>query len=259
LIHHCRVDEQGLITWPNLIIATNHNNLAMNRGILQVARQFVRPEQLTEGMLNRVEAVIRAFDACLSCSTHVDGHIPLHIQLVAPGGHIIDETRRPPMIRILILACGNSVRGDDAGALELARLLRDQFAGPQITVHAAQQWTPELAEPLSRCDLAIFLDVPACFSPGFVHCEFIRPLAGEPRTLLTHSCTPSLLLRLSQNLYHRVPARAFLLTIDAQSFAFSYSLSAPVQRAIPEALSRIYSIFEGATHPPSVHHALSAD
>jgi NAD-reducing hydrogenase large subunit len=95
LIHHYRVDEQGLITWANLIIATNHNNLAMNRGILQVARHFVRAEKLTEGMLNRVEAVIRAFDPCLSCSTHADGHIPLHIQLRAPDGRILDETRRP--------------------------------------------------------------------------------------------------------------------------------------------------------------------
>ena len=95
LIHHYRVDEQGLIAWANLIIATNHNNLAMNRGILQVARHFVRAEKLTEGMLNRVEAVIRAFDPCLSCSTHADGHIPLHIQLLAPDGTTLDETRRP--------------------------------------------------------------------------------------------------------------------------------------------------------------------
>ena len=95
LIHHYRVDEQGRITWANLIIATNHNNLAMNRGILQAAQHFVRSEKLTEGMLNRVEAVIRAFDPCLSCSTHADGHIPLHIQLRAPDGHLLDEVFRP--------------------------------------------------------------------------------------------------------------------------------------------------------------------
>lgn len=95
LIHHYRVDEQGLITWANLIIATNHNNLAMNRGILQAARHFVRSEKLTEDMLNRVEAVIRAFDPCLSCSTHADGHLPLHIQLRAPDGSLLDEVRRP--------------------------------------------------------------------------------------------------------------------------------------------------------------------
>lgn len=96
LFHHYRVDEQGLITWANLIIATGHNNLAMNRGILQVARHFVRSEKLTEGMLNRVEAVIRAFDPCLSCSTHADGRMPLQIRLAAADGVIMDEIRRDP-------------------------------------------------------------------------------------------------------------------------------------------------------------------
>jgi NAD-reducing hydrogenase large subunit len=96
LFHHYRVDEQGLITWANLIIATGHNNLAMNRGILQVARHFVRSDKLTEGMLNRVEAVIRAFDPCLSCSTHADGRMPLQIRLVATDGAIMDEIRRDP-------------------------------------------------------------------------------------------------------------------------------------------------------------------
>jgi NAD-reducing hydrogenase large subunit len=94
LIHHYRVNEEGLITWANLIIATGHNNLAMNRAILQAAKHFVRAEKLSEGMLNRVEAVIRAYDPCLSCSTHADGHLELYIRLVAPDGRLLDEIHR---------------------------------------------------------------------------------------------------------------------------------------------------------------------
>ncbi len=94
LFHHYRVDENGLITWANLIIATGHNNLAMNRGILQVARRFVHGEKLTEGMLNRVEAVIRTFDPCLSCSTHAIGQMPLIIRLMSVEGSLLDEARR---------------------------------------------------------------------------------------------------------------------------------------------------------------------
>jgi NAD-reducing hydrogenase large subunit len=94
LIHHYRIDEQGLVTWANLIIATGHNNLAMNRGVLQAARRFVDGAQLSEGMLNRVEAVIRTFDPCLSCSTHAVGQMPLWIQLVGPDGSVLDELRR---------------------------------------------------------------------------------------------------------------------------------------------------------------------
>ena len=94
LIHHYKVDENGLMIWANLIIATGHNNLALNRGVLQVAKHFVNGEKLSEGMLNRVEAVVRAFDPCLSCSTHALGHMALQVQLLAPDGAVVDEIRR---------------------------------------------------------------------------------------------------------------------------------------------------------------------
>ena len=45
LMHHYKIDEQGLVRWANMIIATGHNNMAMNRGILQVAKHFVRGER----------------------------------------------------------------------------------------------------------------------------------------------------------------------------------------------------------------------
>jgi NAD-reducing hydrogenase large subunit len=94
LIHHYRVDEEGLLTWGNMIISTNHNSLAMNRGVAQVARRYVDSERLTEGMLNRVEAVIRTFDPCLSCSTHAAGEMPLQVSLYGSGGVLLDEARR---------------------------------------------------------------------------------------------------------------------------------------------------------------------
>ncbi len=93
LIHHYKVDRDGLITWANLIIATGHNHAAMNRGVLQVARHFVRGNKLTEGMLNRVEAVIRTFDPCLSCSTHADGRLALEVQLRSHDGELLDTQR----------------------------------------------------------------------------------------------------------------------------------------------------------------------
>lgn len=94
LIHHYKIDENGLMVWANLIIATGHNNLAMNRGVLQVAQRYVDGTHLSEGMLNRVEAVIRAYDPCLSCSTHAIGQMPLHIELMGPDGELLDEIKR---------------------------------------------------------------------------------------------------------------------------------------------------------------------
>jgi len=45
-------------------------------------------------MLNRVEAVIRAFDPCLSCATHAVGSMPLKAQLIDAEGTIIDQVTR---------------------------------------------------------------------------------------------------------------------------------------------------------------------
>lgn len=91
LIHHYKVDEHGAMKWANLIVATGHNNLAMSRSVDQVSRHFVKGNRLEEGMLNRVSAVVRAYDPCLSCSTHAGGVVPLRIELFAASGEKLDE------------------------------------------------------------------------------------------------------------------------------------------------------------------------
>jgi NAD-reducing hydrogenase large subunit len=94
LFHHYKINEQGLITWANLIVATGNNNLAMNKGIAQAARQFVDGKNVKEGALNRVEAVIRCYDPCLSCSTHALGQMPLSLAIVNAKGETIREIAR---------------------------------------------------------------------------------------------------------------------------------------------------------------------
>lgn len=94
LIHHYVVDDDGIIQTANLVIATGHNAAAMNRSVRQVAQRYVHGEHISEGMLNRVEAVIRCYDPCLSCSTHAMGQMPLHLQLLRPDGSVVDEVRR---------------------------------------------------------------------------------------------------------------------------------------------------------------------
>ncbi len=95
LFHHYKVDENGLIRWVNLIIATGQNNLAMNKSMAQIAKHYIKDSKsIPEGILNRMEAGIRAFDPCLSCSTHAVGQMPLHVQLIGADGTIHDEVRR---------------------------------------------------------------------------------------------------------------------------------------------------------------------
>ncbi|MBK5133412.1 Ni/Fe hydrogenase subunit alpha [Candidatus Bathyarchaeota archaeon] len=98
LIHHYNVDKDGILKGVNMIIATEHNNIAYNKAITQVAKKYVISNQLTEGMLNRVEAVIRAFDPCLSCATHALGKMALDVQLLNFRGKLIDHTVRGEQI-----------------------------------------------------------------------------------------------------------------------------------------------------------------
>jgi len=91
LIHHYKVNEEGAITWANLIVATGHNNLAIGRSVQQVSEHYIDGTKLTEGMLNHVSAVVRAYDPCLSCSTHADGSLALRIRLVDADGNLLDE------------------------------------------------------------------------------------------------------------------------------------------------------------------------
>jgi len=95
LIHHYWANGDGSVAKANLIVATGHNNHAMNQAILAVARKYVDGTHLKEEMLNRVEAAIRCYDPCLSCSTHAVGRMPLVIDLHGPDGTLLHTVARP--------------------------------------------------------------------------------------------------------------------------------------------------------------------
>ena len=94
LWHNYWTDEHGVITKVNLIVATGNNNWAMNHSVNLVAKEFVDGNGLTEGMLNRVEAAIRCYDPCLSCSTHALGQMPLILDVVDADGKLAKRYQR---------------------------------------------------------------------------------------------------------------------------------------------------------------------
>jgi NAD-reducing hydrogenase large subunit len=94
LFHHYEVDDDGMVQKVNLLIATGQNNLAMNRTVAQIARHYIHGPHIPEGLLNRVEAGVRAFDPCLSCSTHAVGAMPLEVALIGPDGVVLDRAIR---------------------------------------------------------------------------------------------------------------------------------------------------------------------
>ncbi len=88
LIHHYWVDKDGVIEKLNLIVSTGHNNLAMNRAIREIAKAHIRKGKVSEGILNRIEGGIRAYDPCLSCSVHAAGQMPLVLNIINASGEL---------------------------------------------------------------------------------------------------------------------------------------------------------------------------
>jgi len=94
LIHHYAFDDIGKITKVNIIVATGHNNLAMNLSVKEIAKKYIKDGKFTEGILNRVEMGIRAYDPCLTCTTHAVGKMPLEIKLLDSKSVCIDVITR---------------------------------------------------------------------------------------------------------------------------------------------------------------------
>jgi NAD-reducing hydrogenase large subunit len=94
LIHDYHADENGKLLKVNLIVSTGHNNWAMSNAVDSVAKTYVHGPDVKEGMLNRVEAAIRAYDPCLSCSTHAIGQMPIQVEILAQNGQLIRTLQR---------------------------------------------------------------------------------------------------------------------------------------------------------------------
>jgi len=88
LWHHYWVDETGRLEKANLIVATGNNNYAMSRAVEEVAKMYIQGEPVKEGTLNRIEAAIRAYDPCLSCSTHAIGQMPIVVEVFDARGKL---------------------------------------------------------------------------------------------------------------------------------------------------------------------------
>jgi len=91
LIHDYETDENGLVTDVNLIVGTTHNNAPINMSVKQAAQTLIKDGNYDQGILNKIEMAIRAYDPCLSCSTHdLSGRILVKIEIRDSQGEVIE-------------------------------------------------------------------------------------------------------------------------------------------------------------------------
>ncbi len=87
LIHHYRVDDNGVITAANLIVASQNNAGAMCLSVDKAAKALIKNGKVDEAVLNKIEMAFRAYDPCFGCATHsLPGKMPLELRLRDQAG-----------------------------------------------------------------------------------------------------------------------------------------------------------------------------
>jgi len=139
--------------------------------------------------------------------------------------------------RCLILACGNTLRGDDGVGARLAEWAEERFRdAPEVRVILRQQWTSELAEDIAAADSVLFVDASLKSPPGRVSLIPASSSIGNPAPA-SHHLNPDQLLSLTHSLYGSPKTHAMLLTVGVGATEVGETLSGPVEAALPRARS----------------------
>ena len=144
----------------------------------------------------------------------------------------------------LVIGYGNPLRADDGLGWVVAQRLKTDLAGDRslgdVVVVAEHQLTPELAEPISRARIVVFVDARAGHQPGRVECSIVAPTL-EGAMAFSHDVDPPSLVQMARLLYGACPT-AVVVSVDGDDFGYGTSLSPVVQAAVPEIVQRVHDI-----------------
>jgi len=130
------------------------------------------------------------------------------------------------MKQVLVVGYGNTLRSDDGVGLYAVREIQKTVTKSNVEFMEVVQLYPELAETLSRKDLAIFIDAAMHGINGETHYETILPASKAPG--LSHATDPESLLFAAKELYGRAP-QALLATVAGECFGLGTTLSPEVE------------------------------
>ncbi len=130
---------------------------------------------------------------------------------------------------VVVLACGNPSRGDDAvGPLLLERLrrwLHERDSPPRVTLVEAFQFQPEHALDLAGHHLALFVDAAAA---GPAPYDFTAVSPQRDASYSSHAMTPGAVLHAYEQVYDASPPHAWQLAIRGDAFELGAPVATPV-------------------------------
>ncbi len=142
----------------------------------------------------------------------------------------------------LVIGYGNTLRGDDGLGPRVAEAVAAMNL-PGVRTLACPLLTPELADPISRASLVLFVDA-AVDAPRHVRLRSLQPAASSQ--IMAHAANPSIILALARDVFGHAP-KAWCLTIPAVKFDFGEILSPEAQRGFDQALEKIQRLCQTDT------------
>jgi hydrogenase maturation protease len=147
------------------------------------------------------------------------------------------------MADIVVIGCGNPLRGDDGIGWMAVDELAGPFSGKNIRFLKCRELTPELSEELRRAKYALFIDASVEPGSGTVRESDLLPAGGA---FDTHKLDPAGLLSLSEAIYGNSP-RSVLLSLKGESFGYEERLSRSAADSMSFLVSRAGDILRGWT------------
>ena len=135
---------------------------------------------------------------------------------------------------LLVIGYGNTLRGDDGVGPKVADAV-EALALTGVRVLVCPLLTPELAEPISRAAIVIFVDA-AVDAPLEVQRRKLEPAPSSQ--VMAHAANPATLLALARDVFGHAPD-AWLLTIPVTELGIGETLSPLAQRGFDLAIAEV--------------------
>lgn len=135
---------------------------------------------------------------------------------------------------ILVIGYGNTLRGDDGVGPRVAEAIGClRLSGVRTLI--CPLLTPELADPISRAEMVIFVDA-AVDGPDEV--QWRKLLPNQISRIMAHACDPRTILALAHDVFGHAP-QAWWLTIPATDLDFNEKLSPMTQKYFESAVRNV--------------------
>lgn len=150
--------------------------------------------------------------------------------------------RQPLAAGLLVIGYGNTLRGDDGVGPRVAETVA-ALSLPGVRTLSCPLLTPELAEPVSRAQIVIFVDA-AVDAPRSVQMRKLAPAASSQ--VMAHAATPTTLLALARDVFGHAP-KAWWLTIPVEDLGIGEKFSPLAQRGLQSAVSKVKTCAEASS------------